>query len=99
MAQDTEKLERKVVLYHGSLQELNSRNPSEQYRFSDKSMGFISGEYFWNNSWFENISNELRENGYDGIVNRKTCFGRLGIIDTSPVARVEGTPIVRVDRG
>ena len=74
-----------VVLYHGSLNELNSRAKDnvERYRFSPAA-SFISGFYKYD----AEIRDELCRLNLAGIVNRKTLFNK----DNSRMA-VEGTPI------
>ena len=80
-----------IVLYHGSLAELNSRDPNMQYRFADE-LSFTS-DYHDN---YHSIRKELLDKGYDGIVNRKTRGLYVFIFN---LFKVEGTPIIKIDKG
>ena len=72
-----------VVLYHGSLAELNSRNPNRQYEFArDLSFMHVKGAFD------ESLEDGMRKSGYDGLVNF-TETGETGERTT------QGTPIVR----
>lgn len=88
-----------VVLYHGSLAELNSRDPNRQYTFADR-LSFRHGpdNFLYHNIFFEGLIEKLREKGYAGIVNRKTSHSVENSRNGGGVASlmVEGTPIVRV---
>ena len=81
-----------VVLYHGSLAELNERS-EQQHEFAD-SISYISNLHFTDDamSWDKKIKKELIETGYDGLVNRRTIseFCRNGFS-----CAIEGTPIVK----
>jgi hypothetical protein len=51
-----------IVLYHGSLAELNSRDPNKQYRFVD-TRSYVTRLYLGNES-LEGIKRELSEKGF-----------------------------------
>jgi len=88
----------KIVLYHGSLEELNSRNPNEQYEFHNKYGSYISTDFFYNNQWSRRISGQILADGYAGLINRRTNFILRGLITQFLYANVEGTPIVRKEK-
>jgi len=100
MSQNIKPLERKVlILYHGSLQELNSRNPNEQYKFGEHP--FFNSEFYpYTNFslWASQIAEKLHSKGYDGLVNRRTIFRDVFSLEALPQlhAAVEGTPVMRV---
>jgi hypothetical protein len=86
-----------VVLYHGSLEELNSRDSDKQYRFT-KNNSYISSNYV-DETLIRDISNEILKLGFSGIVNARTISKtdiRENLISYTTY-RMEGTPIVRVD--
>lgn len=96
-----------IVLYHGSLEELNSRDPDKQYRFAPLTE-FISSEYRANTyinggGFIEDLLSEAREQiikeifnkDFDGLVNAKTIlYGKY--TDSSTMMRIEGTPVIKV---
>ncbi len=98
----------KVVLYHGSLKELNSRDKRKQYTFASD-LSFISKGYkdpykAEPNSEFDMINNfkdakaignvlkEIQKKGYDGLVNVRSLLYN----DHTNIIRmaIEGTPII-----
>lgn len=81
-----------IVLYHGSLAELNSRyHRQEQYELG-REVYYISSDFDEEN--FERkAKTEIKNLGYLGIVNCRTLF--CGSRDFSDFYRVEGTPIVK----
>ena len=84
-----------IVLYHGSLDELNSRNPDRQYRLADQE-SFVhecSNHTNYRDSC-EVTRSLLRKEGHDGIVNRRTSHSIRS--DHFVKYLIEGTPIVRV---
>jgi|WetSurMetagenome_2_1015567.scaffolds.fasta_scaffold130867_2 hypothetical protein len=95
MAED-KKLEDKIVMYHGSLDELNSRNPDDQYEFAEKLSMVLAGYPLDNEDWTKWMQMQIKGKGYDGIVNRRTI---ITIENLTEYARVEGTPIIRVKKG
>ena len=95
MAKSTEE----VVLYHGSLAELNGRSSEEQYAFADKRV-FVS-----NSSRIDDLPNTVRDQlGEDGLglVNARIFYSGQVILGRFPSDknehgfRMEGTPIARV---
>lgn len=87
-----------IVLYHGSLAELNSRDPGRQYRFAED-LEFVSRALRYRENlseMYDLFREELREKGYDGLVNKTL----LVTGDTLYLCKivVEGTPIVRVKK-
>ncbi len=81
---------KKIVLYHGSLEELNSRDPNKQYRFAEE-LSYVSSKP----KFIEDIDNveEITSNGWDGLVNKR-CFS---FPSSSIIGYLEGTPIIRVE--
>ncbi len=85
-----------IIIYHGSLAELNSRNPDKQYQFAEE-LFFISEaqpEYsdYLTKSYKEIIKEELVRKKYNGLVNART-MAIAGIrLDKY---RIEGTPILK----
>jgi|SRR3989344_3288537 len=100
-----------VVLYHGSLAELNSRrDKAQQFKFADK-LTFKSHYHHRLEELYRDLGKILRENGYDGLVNMQTIAGNFSPINThisshrggpgnftvhADTIFVEGTPIIRV---
>tara|TARA_Y100000310_G_scaffold264108_1_gene274654 strand:- start:163 stop:429 length:267 start_codon:yes stop_codon:yes gene_type:complete len=84
-----------IMIYNGPLEELNSRNPEEQYKFA-KSTIFFSKPY---NAMYisDRLNSELSKEGLDGIVNAQFSyyFSKPGAASTTKV-RVSGTPILKV---
>ena len=80
-----------IVLYHGSLNELNSRDPKEQYRFAKEKCFETTNDHY---SIDDECVNDVREEGYAGLVNCKVTYftGHYAEIKTC----LQGTPIVRI---
>lgn len=78
-----EELER-IVLYHGSLRELNSRTEDRKFRFARSSYFRFDG-FKIKEGWIDegSMRKELWESGYDGLVNMNA---------------ISGTPIVEIKR-
>ncbi|MBI2449277.1 hypothetical protein HYV49_03185 [Candidatus Pacearchaeota archaeon] len=89
----TDKKIEDIVLYHGSLAELNSRDSEKQYRFAE-ALFFISDKVDRN----KQLKEQLSTIGYDGLVNMKTSIVSIHFVlsGESTYYRVEGTPILRV---
>jgi len=93
-----------IVLYHGSLAELNERLQNKGYEarfdFADE-LNFITQTYLVYESkknWLQ-AKRELLEKGYDGIVNMRTVvFAAPADARYNLEYAIEGTPIVRTDR-
>ena len=89
-----------VVLFHGSLEELNSLDPEKQYEIAGKS--FRSIQRWENGRPFLGIlggvetyiEDELFRRGYDGIIHKQT-IPIDKVLWTYPIFRIEGTPIQR----
>ena len=81
-----------VVLYHGTLEELNRRNPPErQYEFVPDVYSFIT------HSDPESFKSKVLERGFDGLVNRKTSLSYIGdAYHSESRYLLEGTPIMLV---
>ena len=83
------RIAKEIVLYHGSLEELNSRDPSKQFKFARELEFFSQPKERYDGRWREYVANDLRKQGYNGLVNvRQSCF--------SSYVMLEGTPIIRV---
>jgi len=100
MSQNIKPLEKKVLmLYNGSLQELNLRNSNDQYQFGEHP-SFTSDFYPYAdvNLWTHQIGEKLRAKGYDGLVNERRFYRDIYSQDAPPklFVSVEGTPIMRV---
>lgn len=85
-----------VVLYHGSLDELNSRG-NAKYIFA-KQQSWSSREVPNKENWDLAVSADLRSAGFDGLVNRRTAYVYKG--EDVPgygygAVVVEGTPVHR----
>ena len=90
-----------IVLYNGSLEELNSRDLNKQYTFA-KEPYFMSEFYEDKPGTSRLFSNILAEKNYAGLVNMRTITSDIDDSDKSWKARfvaIEGTPIVRKDEG
>lgn len=93
-----------IFLYHGSLDELNSRDPAKQYKFAEE-LEFFSLHSITGNirmvdvkvgNWYnQKIKEELRRRGYDGLVNKNLLVISSDGANYS-IITAEGTPIVRV---
>ena len=87
-----------VIIYHGSLQELNSRDQNKQYEFV-KEESFISGVYDKMDEgiiYRHKIAREISTKGYDGLVNSRTIiFSEEETCDLRFLYIIEGTPIKR----
>lgn len=95
----------KIVLYHGSLGELNARSPIEQYKPA------TTREFFqiWkDDSRFERDAlakflSQIKENifkkGFSGLVNVRTSYSQVHYYSTPSQHYffMEGTPIVKVE--
>ena len=85
-----------IVLYRGSLEELNSRSQDKKYTFADSSFYFdkVTGEINikpgGNVSW---LKSELKDAGYDGLVN-VILSEDLGGHGVNPSTTIQGTPVV-----
>ena len=93
---DEPKQTDRAVIYNGSLAELNSRDPNNQYRFVQGELRFMSGILPVDKCSLEESLMELNFKQfnipYDGLVN-----ARIYHFDSDDErAGVEGTPIVRV---
>ncbi len=101
--EDKKKLE-EIVLYHGSLDELNSRcriNINKKYdKFFLVECPFfmeLFEEEYKDRALFK-VKYELRKRGFDGLVNLRTSFSPYEDQDfSSKYYLFEGTPIVRVN--
>ncbi len=86
-----------IVLYEGSLEELNSRDPSRQYVFAEDRDHFRSEFYEkWNTKEAdEGARRALCFYGYDGMVKVKKVEDTLEMSwgQSSSVA-IEGMPII-----
>jgi len=84
-----------VKLYHGSLNELNSRDPKRQYKFAKEPTILLVHDIVRSSQIESRFKNDLFERGYDGIVNRKTTpYFYKGDFYLSHISKVfvEGTP-------
>jgi len=77
--------EEELVLYHGTLEELNSRDPNKQYKFAEK-LHLILSQYAILD---KKPLDRLREEGYDGLVNFIEMENR-------DHRTIQGTPINRI---
>lgn len=94
-----------IVLYHGSLEELNGIRQSqgeERYIFAAElltpsydHLSFLSIPYEPHTN-LEKLKNELLSSGYDGLVNRRTIVDNISPVNI--FLRTEGTPIVLASR-
>ncbi|MEN9626730.1 MAG: hypothetical protein RL557_1058 [archaeon] len=85
-----------IILYHGSLNELNERT-NGQYTFAqDSSFVSLPGKYQSVERMEHEIKRQLAKKDYHGLVNRRTTAvsedGRAWVSGF-----IEGTPIVRVN--
>jgi hypothetical protein len=87
--QETQREE--IVLYHGSLEELNSRGKDKQYKFANKHR-FSYDDWSWRRDE-EILKQVLAEEGYDGLVNMRTSVRNVFFL---PIPFFEGTPIIRI---
>ena len=88
-----------IVLYNGSLNELNSRDDNVQYSFVTE-REFVSNVYrikYDNSTTIERkVKDELRNLEYDGVVNKRTIiFARNMLWEIPAEGIIEGTPIKR----
>jgi len=86
-----------VILYHGSLEELNSRDPSGDIRYCFSPIEeFVSerqvGEPTDPKETIK-IREEILGRGFHGLVNRKTLWSDW-TYSGSKSFRIEGTPIM-----
>jgi len=88
--QETQREE--IVLYHGSLEELNSRDQDKRYKFANKHR-FSYDDWSWRRDG-ETLKQALAEKGYAGLVNMRTSI--RNILFVLPIPFFEGTPIIRV---
>ena len=92
-----EKLE-KIVIYHGSLAELNSRDENhKKYRFTEQEF-FISERYEEIDeediTYDKRIAKEILNKEYDGLVNARTIV--IAQESAMDLYKIEGTPIKRM---
>lgn len=98
----TENKEKLAMLYHGSLEELNSRMPKDiRYRYAfAEDVGTVAYLVFGYGRKgltlaLDEVERRVLEDGFAGLVNRRTSHsfseGPHGLS-----LLVEGTPIVRV---
>ncbi len=79
-----------VVLFNGTLAELNSVDPNRQYKIAGTE--FVSKEYFCGEMKKGLVQEELRQNGYDGLVHKATVpYQKVFFMWTT--FKVEGVPI------
>ncbi len=83
----------KIILYHGSLEQLNSRSPDEQYESAEE-LSFCS-EYTYSSREDDvgELEKEIQNKGFDGIVDLKYKPERT--VGHRAFFNVEGTPIVK----
>lgn len=92
-----------IVLYNGSLVELNSRNPEEQYDFAAEP-SFIYGPFVTDGSpsrghdlFLKGARKELIQQERDGLVNAVLSISYTsGYGGSYSTEMISGTPIVRV---
>ena len=96
MAKQNEQRKQEVILYHGSLVELNSRDPRNQYKIVGRSY-INSGIPFTNNENFVNsVGEDLRreKENWIGLINLRTVpHETLG--SNRIMMHIEGTPIAK----
>jgi len=85
-----------VVLYHGTLEELNQISGESRYKIPEKNLEFMS-KTLLQSPQEELTTLKLREEilgkGFHGLVNR-TTFYTGNDSKGNPQYRIEGTPIV-----
>jgi len=89
-----------VVLYHGSLNELNSKKRRSFIRYGFVEEDFFITDFqklgFFEKKPFEEIKKQVYDAGYDGLVNARSIIG-IGDIEGPHMRHfgMEGTPIVK----
>ena len=94
-----------IVLYHGSLEELNSRDYRKQYSLAKEETFLLSGTIaYYSNSdlnlsaikeFYFKVRQDLCKQLFLGIVNMKTSFLNSPKLDSILHVIVEGTPITK----
>ena len=84
-----------IVLYHGSLTELNSRDPTKQYTFAKGESLILDFSTKTSPDNVENLAKAvIKGRGCDGLVNKRiSCFSAK-----EDRCIIEGTPIVKVGK-
>ena len=87
-----EKSLENIILYNGSLIELNSRDPNIKYGFGDSlrlTIEIGGGDI---EEAFEKAKADIKSMGYDGLVNERTTANSYPNVS---LYIIEGTPIVK----
>ncbi len=97
---ETDTTDKTYNVYHGSLEELNSRDRDIQYRFADNDCFF--SKIYLDEEFRRGVAEELSQLGFDGLVNVRTNIIPFMTLPSSGQRNIlchrsmEGTPIVRV---
>lgn len=88
-----------IVLYHGSLEELNSRNPEKQYRIAEEDFFITDFEElgFIHQDPYQSIKKQIQKKDYIGLVNARSIIRIESNFGGAHMRffGMEGTPIIR----
>jgi len=87
-----------IRLYHGSLEELNSKDLNRQYKLCDQDFFITDFENlaFFKEKPYEEIKKQVQKRSYDGLINVRSII-KIEYINGIHMRHfgMEGTPIVK----